>query len=203
MVLSAILGRKSGPTIGGIQVDVSIRESHDTANEISESPIEVGSDIADHVKKRPDEFSMTGVLSNIPSSAIARAELETTGNTAEKRYAELQDLVNNKETFEVITGLRVYTNMVFTQFGVDRDNRTGEIIQFRATMREIEFAQSETVTVVPNDADRGKPEPQTDRGQKPKKPAPPAAAGTARSTLSRLTGGSEGASSIASFFGGL
>lgn len=199
MSLSSLLGRKRGPTIGGIQIDVSVRETHSTAKEISDSPVEVGSDITDHVKKRPDEVTIEGVLSNRPSSLIDLAEQETTGETAEKRYADLLDLVANADTFELVTGLRVYENMVFTAFSVDRDNSTGEVIRFRATMREVEFAKSETVDVVPNEQDTGKPEPTVDRGPKPKTPAPPAAAADAGSTLSKLLGGKSGASSIAGF----
>ena len=70
MGLSTLFGRNLGPMIGGIQVDVSIRETHSTSREISENPIEVGSDIADHVKKKPDEVSLEGVLSNLPSSLL-------------------------------------------------------------------------------------------------------------------------------------
>jgi len=199
MTLSALLGRKNGPVIGGVQIDVSLRETHSVTKTISDSPVEVGSDISDHVKKSPDEVSLDGMLSNLPSSLIARAELETSGDTAEKRYADLLDLVNNADSFELITGLRVYSNMVFTSFAVERDNTSGEVIRFKATMREIEFAQSETVEVAPSEVDSGKVEPTTDRGTKPKKPAPPAAAAKSSSVLSDLTGGKAGASSVANF----
>jgi hypothetical protein len=199
MALSALLGRKNGPVIGGVQVDVSLRETHSSTKTISDSPVEVGSDISDHVKKSPDEVSIDGVLSDLPSSLISLAEQEISGNTAEKRYAELLDLVSNADSFELVTGLRVYSNMVFTAFSVDRDNSSGGVIRFKATMREIEFAQSETVEVQPNEVDAGKVEPTTDRGTKPKTPAPPAAAAKSSSVLSDLTGGRQGASSVAGF----
>lgn len=197
MSIGTLLGRGVGPTIGGIQIDVSIRETHATAKEISDSPIELGSDISDHIQKKPDEVQLDGMLSNLPSSLIDRGELESTGNTAEKRYAELLALVDNNEVFELVTGLRVYQNMVFTAFAVDRDNSTGEVIRFRATMREIQFARSETVEVRPTTS--GMAEPTTDRGAKPKTPAPPAAAQSAQSTLSKVLGGKAGASDIAGF----
>lgn len=203
MTLAALIGRARGPRIGGVQVDVSLRESHTSRREISDSPVEAGSDVTDHTKVLPDEVSIEGVLSDTPTSITDRIRLLATGKTAQQRYRDLLELKDNAETFELITGLRSYTNMVLATLRINRSVSTGESITFNATMREIEFAESAAVTVVSVPADAPKTAPPVDRGPKPKTPAPQAAAEQSSSTLSNLTGGKQGAQGFAEAVGSL
>lgn len=201
MGLATLLGASTGPTIGDIQIDVSVRETHRSSATVSEVPIELGSDVAEHRRKLPDEVSLEGVLSNLPTNLIDRTALELSGETAEKRYQDLLDLVANADTFELITGLRTYPDMVFLSFEVDRDQTTGEIVRFRAVMRQLEFAEPEeasTGPTVPDEADAAKVDPTTDTGAKATTPAPDAVVEPAQGTLENLVGGAQGATGFAS-----
>lgn len=192
MALGALIGDASGPTLANVDIDVSLNETHTSTNVISDAPIETGSDITDHVKKMPDELRLEGVLSNAPSSTLKFIELQTSGDTAEARYAKLIEVFENREKFEVITGIRVYRNMLFKSISVPRNSATGQVIRFNAVMREVTFAQSETVEVAPNADDMAKVDGLVDRGPKATKPAAPPVAeqsrGAARKALSFTTG---------------
>ena len=181
-----ITGRDTGPEIGGVRVDVSVTETHRQSAQVTESPIELGSDIADHRRRLPDELDMEGILSDIPTTLADKIALET-GEDADKnaRYLILLDLFNFAEVMEVVTGIRLYENMVFTRLEVTRNQSTGKIIRFSASMRELEFAQSETTAAQPSAEVEPKAKPKTDVGPKPPTPASPAAAaGGSRSLLS-------------------
>lgn len=52
--------------IGDIWIDVSIREQHDYAAEVSEHPVERGSAIADHVRPLPRTIEIEGLVTNHP-----------------------------------------------------------------------------------------------------------------------------------------
>lgn len=204
MGLATLLGAAKGPTIGGIQVDVSVREIHTQTAEVSEHPVETGSDVADHKRTHPAQLSMEGVLSNLPTNLADRITLD---KTAQVRYRELIDLFELSETFQIVTGLRVYDNMIATRFGVERNQDTGEIVRFVADFRELVFADAEEVEpLIPNTNDAPKVKKESDLGPKATKPAPPAAAGASKSVAKKLlgkVGGAEGVTNrIRSLFGG-
>ena len=182
MSLATILGAARGPTIAGVQIDVSVRETHRSTAEVSDAAIETGSETSDHRRRRPNEVALEGIVSNRPTNLIDLATLDS----AQDRYRELILLHENNDMFELVTGLRVYQNMMFTSFEVTRDQTTGEIVAFAATMKEVLFARSETVQ--PNVTDAPKAASTTDAGPKATPPAPPAAAAAVESSASKLDG---------------
>ncbi len=186
MSLATLLGKKGGPVIAGIQIDVSVRETHRKANEVTDHAVELGSDISDHVRRLPDEVTIEGVISNLPTNLIDRVALETSGNDVAKRYDDLIRVVEFADTFELITGLDTYVDMTFVRFEVDRDEKTGEIVKFRADMKQLRFATSEVVPVIANEVDAPKAANTTDAGPKKPTPAPPAAASGMSSRASKL-----------------
>lgn len=186
MGLATLLGAAKGPTIGGVQIDVSVRETHRQSSEVTDHAIELGADVQDHVRRLPDEVSLEGIVSDLTTNLAGFAALQLSGNSAQKRYQELIDLVESADTFELVTGLRSYVDMVFTTFEVDRNQSTGEIVRFRANMKQLRFATSEEVAVIPNVTDAPKAAATTDVGPKKPPPAPAAAATGMRSTASRI-----------------
>lgn len=194
MSLAAILGGgKKGPTIGGIQVDVSIRETHIHEWQVTEAPIETGGSIADHRARMPVGLDMEGVVSNLPTNLF---DLLTQELSAEDRYLELLELAESDDLIEVVTGLRVYQNMTFRRFEVVRDETTGQIIRFRASLRELEFADAEITAVVVNDTDAPKVKPTTKAGPKALPKAEPQAAERGSTILKKGLGKIGGARGI-------
>jgi hypothetical protein len=50
-----------------ITVDASIHETHKASSTVTDHPVEIGSNVADHIRPDPDELSMECVISNHPS----------------------------------------------------------------------------------------------------------------------------------------
>lgn len=181
MGLATILfGAFKGPTIDGIQVDVSITEAHELTAEVTDHAVEVGSDISDHKRRMPATYDIEGYVSDTPANLIDFIALQTSGDSAIDRYWDLVDLFESNVVFEVVTGMRVYESMVFTSFRVDRDASTGSGLRFQARMKQVRFAFTE---VVPIADDKGAKN--TDLGPKKNTPAPEGAANEMQSTLSR------------------
>lgn len=66
--------------IGDIWIDVSVRESHEVSAEVSTHPVEVGSNIADHIRPEPRTITIDGLVTNhpleLPMSHVGSAKLE-------------------------------------------------------------------------------------------------------------------------------
>lgn len=181
MGLATILfGAFKGPTINGVQVDVSISEAHEINAEVTDHAVEVGSDISDHKRVLPEVYDLEGYVSDTPSNLIDFIALQTSGDSAIDRYFDLIDLFQSNQTFEVVTGIRVYESMVFESFRVDRDSSTGSGIRFRARMKQVRFAFTEVVPIADPKGAKN-----TDLGPKKTTPAPDGAANGMQSTLSR------------------
>jgi hypothetical protein len=87
----------------------------------------------------------------------------------------------------VTTGLQVYDSMVLTSLTIPRETSTGVAVRFRAVLKEIRFANSETIPVadlIP------KAQPVQNRGPKATPEARPETAAASRgqlqSTLSKI-----------------
>lgn len=67
--------------IGDVWIDVSIRETHGVGAEVTDHPVEVGSNIADHIRTLPRTFSIEGLVTNhpieVPKSHIGGARAST------------------------------------------------------------------------------------------------------------------------------
>lgn len=138
--------------IGTISVDASMRESHEARSEVTKYPIEEGADQTDHVRLLPLSFSMDGVISDSPIGYVGinavTGMVETTmslfGNSSRSKdaYEALMELRDTREPFDVVTGLRVYSNMILEDFVVNRTARTGQAMHFRARLIQIEVART-------------------------------------------------------------
>lgn len=179
-LIASILGAKKGPLIGGIQVDVAISETHRRRWDVTREPIETGSQISDNRVKLPEELEMEGVVSDRPTNLF---DLITQPLSAQDRYLALLDLANENEVFDVVTGLQVYENMTFTAFEVQRNETTGEIVRFRASLQEIRFADAQVTKVVVNIPDAPKAKPTGDLGPKALKQAKPEVKGPTNDIL--------------------
>jgi hypothetical protein len=129
------------PSIGPVELSVSLSETHTHSSSVSEHPIESGSLIADHVQSNGFTLQMEAI--------IATAQSTTTDivSSAASAYATLLEIYEQREAITVVTGLKVYRSMVITEFRVSRDRNTGSLLSFSAELREIRVAAAQVVTV--------------------------------------------------------
>ena len=181
---------------GAIELDASIKELHQASSEIPRHPVEEGTDIADHVRRKPVSVRITGIVTNTPVILAAAFTADARGisfTRAEEFYHALLSLKDGGTLISVITTLRQYDNMLIRDFNVPRDASKGNVVEATITMEEVIIVQTKKIEPTPVDVSSGT----TKNKGKLAKP-PDASAATATQSQSIL---SSGAGEVSAFFG--
>ncbi|WP_312062230.1 phage baseplate protein [Pantoea septica] len=152
-VLSVLLHQRSRK-IGIIIPDVVISEKHSDVLEITEHPVERPTSsgagfVADHAYRRASELVMEvgfsgggSLLDMVDTSAIGLSF----GSGPKEIYSQLLELQRSKEPFDVVTGKRLYTNMLIRVLDVTTDRTSENVLMASVTMREVITTQALTIT---------------------------------------------------------
>lgn len=162
-----LFGRKgpqiTGQTLGQVQFDAGLVEVPDYKNEVSRFPVENGTDKSDHIRLLPDELTLEGIITNTPIKVTFQdvtEQIEDNSNTRESTVNQrsgnptfievaqntLLSFVGRQirgtrvidpQVVDIITGLRVYPNMVVESLSFPR--RAGDGQQLRVRMRLVQF----------------------------------------------------------------
>lgn len=121
------------------------------AKEIAASgDIEVGAAVADHAYKKPSEvvmevgFAGGGALLDFASNLTATSLL---GLSPQQTYQELLDLQESRIPFDVVTGKRLYSNMLIRALEVTTDKTTENVLSAVLTLREVLISRTQQITV--------------------------------------------------------
>lgn len=138
--------------IGALQLDASVEEEHAGEVEVSEHEVEVGANISDHAREKPETIRISGVVSNTPIAESDRRDQEGrlrrgSEGRADSAYDALRKIKSERQPVTVVTSLRQYENMVMTSLSVPRDAERGDSLHFTAAFKQIRTVASETVRV--------------------------------------------------------
>jgi hypothetical protein len=158
-----------------IELDANLNEISSSSHQVTDHPVEDGSNISDHIIKDPEELQIDGLITNTPSSLVDA--LSASSTRAEDAYDELKTLQENQEPVSVFTSKREYENMVITRLARTRNSGVGEAVQFSISLREIKTVQSEVAEVPVRTDNTGKAK--RNLGPKPVKDATDAQSTTA------------------------
>lgn len=130
-------------SIGGFVADVTVEEQATDEVAITEHPVEQGAAITDHAYKRPAAVTIRAGWSNSSPAAL--------GNPAydEQTYQAFLALQASLTPFQVITGKRVYTNMLIKRLSVTTTEATENSLMMTVECQEIILVTTQTVTVPP------------------------------------------------------
>lgn len=132
MVLSLLFGRKYAQSnIGGIFLDATLSEDHQYNSRVTNYPVEDGRIISDHIINEPETLQITGIVSDTPLSILAPF------NRSVDAFNRLVRIHTNKERITVVTGIKVYTDMVMTSLQVPRNLTTGQSLTFVIDLQKI------------------------------------------------------------------
>lgn len=106
--------------IGPVPIDCVISEKHNSEIEIAEIPIETGSRITDHAFVLPK-----------------RVTLEIADRNAVTTFNALVTLQESRVPFTLITGLKVYKNMLISRIDPERDKDSARILRGTADLQEV------------------------------------------------------------------
>jgi hypothetical protein len=135
-----------GPSGGMLFIDVLEGESPEYSNEISSNPVECGTDITDHVYKKPTSVTLDCIFTD-PLLAISNlANLITAGpmalapwrvkKTALYAMFEKGDLVN------ITTPLHCYLNYIIESISPTTSATSGDCFRCRIVARDIRIVAS-------------------------------------------------------------
>ena len=146
--------------IGQIRLDATVREEHGLSARVTESPVESGANVADHVIQEADTLNIDGVITETPISfgeqgpqgddGLVEIPYASTGSRVMDGFEALRRLMERREPITVVTGLRTYTNMVLTNLNVPREPETGLALRFSAELRQVRLVSS--ASIPPNKA---------------------------------------------------
>lgn len=140
----------SGRSIGGIIPDVTIEEHHTDTITITDHPIETGASISDHAYVNPSEVTMRCAWSN--SNSLANSIVSgsiLTGNIANANdlYRQLLALQASRQPFDLVTGKRMYSNMLTKSLGVTTDKDSENALIVTMVLRQVIIVQTVTTDV--------------------------------------------------------
>ena len=146
--------------IGQIRLDATVREEHGMSARVTESPLESGANVADHVISEADTLNIDGVITETPvyfskepspgSADLVEVPYASSGSRVLDGYEALRRLMERRQTITVVTGLRTYQDMVMTNLNVPREPETGVALRFSAELRQIRMVNS--ASIPPNKA---------------------------------------------------
>ncbi len=152
-LISLIFGSKRA-SIGGITIDATMRETHTKSAICTENPVESGSTITDHVNLKPAQLEIDGIITDTPVTfsiidsvtGLVQTAMSFLGKKSRsiEAYDKLINLQKSRIPFKVVTGLKVYDNMILENFTVDRDAKIGKAIHLSASLKQIIYAVAKT-----------------------------------------------------------
>lgn len=110
--------------VGEIRATVTIEESGTDDLEITQHPVQRGAAITDHAYVKPAALSL-------------RLGFDATERPLEETYQQLLDLQALREPFEIITGKRVYRDMLFKSIAVTTDKATELILSVNCSFLQV------------------------------------------------------------------
>jgi len=123
--------------IGELDVDASITEEHKIENEGTEYPVEEGAKRTDHLRQKPVELSIEGVVSDTPLKRDEIAAAAANGvKPSEIARAELERMFAEREPVPIVTALKRYDSMMPLTLTITKSKETFGGLFFTATFRE-------------------------------------------------------------------
>lgn len=146
--------------------DGSLSETHTRSSEVTDFPVESGSDLTDNIRQLPAEVEIEGIVSNTPIGKMALLRgldggNDGTGSDGEKpaneALARLEGIWERRQPVTIQTDLKLYTNMAMTSLEIPRDPTTKNVLKFTASFKQIKIVtnQRSTVKAVPTATGRG------------------------------------------------
>lgn len=141
--------------LGPIAAQVTIEEQHMDELVITEHPVEQGAAITDHAYKRPAEviircgWSNAGAQSLITDLANALDFFDSgeigSFNYVQEVYEQLLALQESRVRFDIVTGKRRYTDMLFRSLATMSNEQTEHSLILTAVCKQVIIVSTQVV----------------------------------------------------------
>lgn len=158
--------------------DATIKEVFDHTADVTDYPVEEGSNISDHIREKPSGLILDAVITDNPLQNDGRSKASS-GNTDESRrpaqeedrsltaFETLVSLQNKGIAIGVYTGLKDYPKMGLTGIHTEKNKDTKNGWRGTLTLKAITVVSSESVVVTTVNEPKGKAK-KTDGKKTPK-----------------------------------
>jgi hypothetical protein len=134
--------RSIGPIIPGIVIE----EDHEDTLTITEHPVEQGAAITDHAFKNPSSVTIQCMWSNTQASLFDFSESYVQGI-----YQQLIALQNGRQPITIVTGKRMYQNMLLESITTQTTNESAYSLPVTLECKQIIIVQTSATTLPPQD----------------------------------------------------
>lgn len=140
-------------------LDASLSEVHESDADVTEFPVEEGSDISDNVRQKPKDLQVEALISDFHLSNEGRSQASSGGPPSSQRplagakgeakntLAKLEDYQAKGTLIDVETGLKSYRNMVIKSIRTPRDRNLKNGIKCTILLKCIIIAKSQSVVI--------------------------------------------------------
>jgi hypothetical protein len=122
--------------IGSFYATVTLEETGTDEMEITQHPVQYGAAITDHAYKQPVTLSIN-----------CQSKRASTGVSVAEMYRKLRELQSSAIPMDVVTGKRIYKNMLIKTLSETTDNATGDILNVSLSLTEVILVGVVTVEV--------------------------------------------------------
>jgi hypothetical protein len=134
--------------INDFLIDCALKETHSFDSQVTEYPVESGSNITDNIRPLPITIEMECIVSNTPigimqtfrnsllQEDLSASELAPT-KPSEDAYDMLLRIRAKREPITIRTSLRTYENMALKTLNIPRAADVGDALRFSATFQQI------------------------------------------------------------------
>jgi len=127
---------QSQAQIEAITFDLVRDEDHEYTSNVTDYPQEDGFEVQDNVWLEPFKLRINGIISDTQLIPFG-SEFGVLQSRVGEIYDRLVALWESRETFQVMTGLKIYQDMIFSSFNVKRDQETGYSINLSVELKKI------------------------------------------------------------------
>jgi len=144
-------------SIGDIQLDAVISESHTNEVSLTSNPVEFGAEITDNAVTQPKQVNIVAEVSDTPLGLAAFGQIvdlvtglfgtSTSDNITRSNaaYNAIIQLQEEREPIEIQTKLKLYTDMVITKVTTQQDKNTSRIARMSIDLQQVIITESEVV----------------------------------------------------------
>lgn len=132
-------------SVGGLTFDATFFESHESELEISDNPVESGVTVSDHAFMLPLTLTIEAGVSDTPLVSFANDPYASGVSRSRRAYELIQILQKTAEPFNVVTGLKTYSNMICKTIRTQQDKDSSNSLIFTAELREVIIVSTQSV----------------------------------------------------------
>lgn len=141
--LTSLFYRKDGYSVGDLTLDLILDEDHAFTSKVSAHPVEIGSDITDHIQKQLQAGKLKGLVTNhsINTPGVTRSNARTPGSLGAGRAGAAWEICRwiweRGEPVTIVTCLDTYRDVAVSDMRTRRDPNTGDCLEIEFTFQQM------------------------------------------------------------------